>query len=73
MYIVPQQIETDRQTDRQTYQSLSHTNDVSKVLDGWSESFLHVTAEKHSAGRREVSQGRKLRKEDKDDLGFVLQ
>ena len=40
-----------------TYQPLSHTDDVTKVLDGWPEPFLHVAAKEHCGGRREVPQG----------------
>lgn len=31
------------------YQSLAHTDDITKVLDGRPESLLHITTEKHSA------------------------
>lgn len=48
--------------NKHTYQSLSHTNNIPKILDGWSEPFLHIAAEKHSAGRSEISQGSELKR-----------
>lgn len=45
---------------QQYYQPLAHTDDVTEVFDGRSESLLHVTAEENRGGRGEVSQSRDL-------------
>lgn len=49
MFVYESRFSKLEKMNKQAYQSLSHTNNVSKILDGWSEPFLHITAEKHSA------------------------
>lgn len=47
-------------TGTNLYQSLADADDVTKVLDGRSESFLHVAAEENGGGWRKVAQCRDL-------------
>lgn len=57
-------VHLERQTDRNRtnlYQSLAYADDVTKVLDGRPEPFLHVAAEENGGGWRKVAQCRDLK------------